>query len=119
MDKKEIIKIFKEIEDKVENGQVCIQHKSTHVFMPFTTITNFMELTEKSELEFAYKSHLMAEMTPAVMIHSVDIENISLAKAENGDLFGEYKIKFIGTSDISIIATVNLKENEQFEILKL
>lgn len=120
MSKEEIVKIFKEIADKVESGEVIIRcKKSTIASIPFSTVDNYMEFTDKSELEFAYKPHMMAELAPTVVIHSSDIENITLTKAKNDDLFGEYEIKFAGTDNFSAVATVSLKENQQFELLIL
>jgi len=120
MNKENIVKVFKEIADKVENGSVVIHcNSSTYVSIPFTTVIDYMEFTNKGELEFSYKSHLMAESAPTVMIHSSDIENIILSKAENDDPFGKFEIKFVREDNISIIATVTLKENQQFELMKL
>lgn len=119
MSKEEIVKIFKEIADKVESGEVIVYCKETYTSIPFTAVIDYMEFTNKSELEFTYKSHLMAEMTPTVVIHSSEIKDIILTHAESDDLFGEYKIKFIGVNNISITATVKMKENERFEFLKV
>lgn len=119
MSKEEIVRIFEEIADKVESGEVIVYYKSTHASIPFSTVNNYTEFTDKSELEFTYKPHMMAELTPTVVIHSSDIENITLTKAENDDLFGKYEIKFVGTYDFSVVVTVSLKENQQFELLKV
>ena len=62
---------------------------------------------------------MMAELTPTVVIHSSEINDVILALAEREDLFGEYEIKFVGANDISITATIKMKENLQFELLKL
>lgn len=119
MNKEEIVKIFKEIADKVESGEVTVYCKSAFTSMPFTTVIDYMEFIDKSELEFTYKPHMMAELAPMVVIHSSEIEDVILALAEREDLFGEYEIKFVGANDISITATIKMKENLQFELLKL
>lgn len=62
---------------------------------------------------------MMAELTPTVVIHSSEIKDVILVLAENEDLFGEYEIKFVGENDISITATIKMKENLRFELLKL
>ena len=56
MNKEEIVKIFKEIADKVESGEVTVYCKSAFTSMPFTTVIDYMEFIDKSELEFTYKS---------------------------------------------------------------
>lgn len=119
MNKEEIVKIFKEIADKVESGEVTVYCKSVFTSIPFTTVIDYMEFADKSELEFTYKPHMMAELAPTVVIHSSEIEDVILALAEREDLFGEYEIKFVGANDISITATIKMKENLQFELLKL
>ena len=119
LNKEEIVKIFKEIADKVESGEVTVYCKSAFTSMPFTTVIDYMEFIDKSELEFTYKPHMMAELTPTVVIHSSEINDVILALAEREDLFGEYEIKFVGANDISITATIKMKENLQFELLKL
>lgn len=119
MSKEEIVKIFKEIADKVESGEVTVYCKSAFTSIPFSTVIDYMESTDKSELEFTYKSHMMAELTPTVVIHSSEIKDVILVLAENEDLFGEYEIKFVGANDISVTATIRLKENLRFELLKL
>ena len=119
MSKEEIVKIFKEIADKVESGEVTVYCKSVFTSIPFTTVIDYMEFIDKSELEFTYKPHMMAELALMVVIHSSEIEDVILALAEREDLFGEYEIKFVGANDISITATIKMKENLQFELLKL
>ena len=95
MSKKEIVNIFKEIADKVESGEVTVYCKSAFTSIPFTTVIDYMESTDKNKLEFTYKSHMMAELTPTVVIHSSEIKDVILALAEHEDLFGEYEIKFV------------------------
>lgn len=119
LSKEVIVKIFKEIADKVESGEVTVYCKSAFTSIPFTTVIDYIESTNKSKLEFTYKSHMMAELTPTVVIHSSEIKDVILVLAENEDLFGEYEIKFVGENDILITATIRLKENQQFELLKL
>lgn len=119
MNKEEIVKIFKEIADKVESGEVTVYCKSAFTSMPFTTVIDYMEFIDKSELKFTYKPHMMAELTPTVVIHSSEINDVMLTLAEHEDLFGEYKIIFVGANDISVTATIKMKENQQFELLKL
>lgn len=120
MNKEEIVKVFREIADKVESGDIVVRCKTlTYASIPFSTVDAYMEFTNRSELEFTYKPHKMAELTPTVVIHSSDIENIILTKAENDDLFGEYEIKFVSTDNLMVVATVKLKENQQFELLQL
>lgn len=119
LSKKEIVNIFKEIADKVESGEVTVYCKSAFTSIPFTTVIDYMESTDKNKLEFTYKSHMMAELTPTVVIHSSEIKDVILALAEHEDLFGEYEIKFVGENDISITATIKMKENQHFELLKL
>ena len=119
LSKEEIVKIFKEIADKVESGEVTVYCKSVFTSIPFTTVIDYMESADKSELEFTYKPHMMAELAPTVVIHSSEIEEVILALAEREDLFGEYEIKFVGANDISVTATIKMKENQQFELLKL
>ena len=119
MNKEEIVKIFKEIADKVESGEVTVYCKSAFTSIPFTAVIDYMEFIDKSELEFTYKPHMMAELTPTVVIHSSEINDVMLTLAEHEDLFGEYKIIFVGVNDISVTATIKMKENQQFELLKL
>ena len=119
MNKEDIVKIFKEIADKVESGELTVYCKSVFTSIPFTTVIDYMESADKSELEFTYKPHMMAELTPTVVIHSSEIKDVILTPTDHEDLFGGYEIKFIGTNDISITSIVKMKENQQFELLKL
>ena len=48
MNKEEIVKIFKEIADKVESGEVTVYCKSAFTSMPFTTVIYYMEFIDKS-----------------------------------------------------------------------
>lgn len=47
-----------------------------------------------------------------VVIHSSEINDVMLTLAEHEDLFGEYKIIFVGANDISVTATIKMKENQ-------
>lgn len=94
MDKEKIVKIFKEIASKAESGYVAIYYNMTCSTMPFTTVIDYMEFTNKSELEFSYKPFINAEFTPSIMIDSGDVKNIILIECEEGELAGNYKIKF-------------------------
>ena len=119
MNKERVVKIFKEISDKGDSGYVGIYYNMTYSTMPFTTAIDYMEFTNKSELEFLYKPFINAELTPSIMIDSNDVKNIILTECEEGELAGNYKITLALNADIYIIATVELKENEYFELLEL
>lgn len=119
MDKEKIVKIFKEIAGKAESGYVGIYYNMTCSTMPFTTVIDYMEFTNKSELEFSYKPFINVELTPSIMIDSEDVKNITLTECEESELAGNYKIKFELNADVCVIATVELKESEHFELLEL
>ena len=119
MDKEKIVKIFKEIASKVESGYVGLYFNMTCSTIPFTTVIDYMEFANKSELEFSYKPFIYSEFTPSIMIHSEDVKNIILTECEEGELAGNYKITFELNTEVCIVATVELKENEHFELLEL